>query len=595
MTSNLLPNETVALTLPKRGWRRALMRVKYNYSMLVLLFFFLALTSSADSKSLNIGYLAFLIVIALAFAFSECRGLWMLKARLHQSRLDKILVVFAAIAVTSLIVLDYTKNFTLSGLYLSFPALLAFIALTCIAWISELRNSVFIYSDSSGYKFVPRTSGGSILNRVSTVLFFLLMGGIGFLLLSDESPDPSFDAFYAQSSTHVPDNLNAVIGILGLTAPSGTDYIAFGRIVKDALSDYSKSYKAQSVIDSKGTLHLTNYLPGELDCLNWPNNATSQLPCPTEDRLNKLLNENAELLNRYRQISLLPEYYSDGLGRNGGLFIELNKLIAEEVALELHSGNHESAYRKWRDNYMFLSRISRGQDTFIGKAILLVNEGISLTSIEYLLHDAPELIDSHADELIQLLKPVGLLRWNLEGTMRAEYGLFSPLLSGETKLWVHPNFIRNRFFHSAKVFLNTAEGRPSELESNFTEQQKLGDISTWTWDYMRDPMNTLFSRLLMGGQFKAGSLVGSMVQKDGRLRLLTLRILIAKNKIDDADVDSFLARQPMELRNPFTNKPMRWSTKRHLIWFCVPNHPDDCGQVRLKGGQWLDDPTKECG
>jgi hypothetical protein len=44
--------------------------------------------------------------------------------------------------------------------------------------------------------------------------------------------------------------------------------------------------------------------------------------------------------------------------------------------------------------------------------------------------------------------------------------------------------------------------------------------------------------------------MSNMIQMVGRMRLLSLRLLLAKDKVADSDVERFLAKQPSGLRNP---------------------------------------------
>src|SRR5437588_10285465 len=50
--------------------------------------------------------------------------------------------------------------------------------------------------------------------------------------LLDESPDPGREGFLVSSQDLVPNERNIAVGILGLTAPTGFDFVQYGSRVK---------------------------------------------------------------------------------------------------------------------------------------------------------------------------------------------------------------------------------------------------------------------------------------------------------------------------------------------------------------------------
>lgn len=592
--TSLQPGATEPALAPARRSRGAL-RTKYWASWFTLSFLLIVFAFPGEKKPLDSSYLFLYSVIALAIAMNECREMWKLKATRMPRWLGTTVILLFGIGAVSLIAIDRMGIFIWNVRYVEIPLILYMLPVATVAWIVEWRKSVDIYWQVEGLIFVPRTAGTGIRDKILAVMFCVLTAEVGFVLFHDEQLDQGFEAFYFPNCTDVPDEANAAIGVYGLSAPQGVDFMAHGRFVRDTFEEDIGWDEATKIIKAKGTLLLANNRE-ELDCVAWPTPDKPQAQCPTPERLTEMLKENAELLERYRRLYLLPQHQPSRFRYNSQLFLDLNKLIAESIALERLKGNSESAYVAWRDNYVFLSRMARAEDSWMGKAILLAAEGISLTSAELLLHATPSLLATHGDELRQLLQPVGLSRWNLEGVMRAEYRRIDPVISGDdTQIWVHSNFIRNRHFRAANAFLNASTAHPSELERKFeTVLQAHSNPIAWTWDYLRNPMNTFFvRRFSLESQLEAEPVVRSMIQKDGRMRLLSLRLLLAKNSIADGDVEHFLSKQPSELRDPFTTEPMQWDREKRVIYFCQPDRPAKCAQVRLPGGYWLDSPSKE--
>jgi hypothetical protein len=88
---------------------------------------------------------------------------------------------------------------------------------------------------------------------------------------------------------------------------------------------------------------------------------------------------------------------------------------------------------------------------------------------------------------------------------------------------VHTGFIRNRFFHSAQEFLKASHVAPAQVAD--AEANALAEYTEgWTWDYLRDPINTVYVRMLLAGQSRTGQMLSQMYARNGQMRLLTLRI-----------------------------------------------------------------------
>lgn len=172
---------------------------------------------------------------------------------------------------------------------------------------------------------------------------------------------------------------------------------------------------------------------------------------------------------------------------------------------------------------------------------------------------------------MELLNPLALSGYNPEGIMRAEYMLFAPLFESPAslKFWVHPNFIRNRFYRFAQDFLEASCRPPSDLYRNI-EVLRAKQLLEWNPDYLRDPLNTIFVRSILGGQVVASEMLKAMHLRNAYVRLLVLRVKIARAGILDAKIEGFLQTAKTGLRNPFTNEPMRWNPTKRAIYFDVP-------------------------
>jgi hypothetical protein len=400
------------------------------------------------------------------------------------------------------------------------------------------------------------------------LLILLFCAWLAFVVYHDESPDAGRDAFYALNQAKIPDNQNLAVAILGLNAPTGADTIKHGRLVVDTfLFSQFKASESRSIINAASTLVFVGKRD-DFDC--WRDDTLEKTAdnCASTERIKTLLAENKELLTRYKSLYSIANW--QGVSGSGGqAVLDLNRLIAAEIKLDVDEGRPEIAYQKWRDNFVFINHVLSADNTLIDRAIFLVTDGFSLDSLEYLLFKSPEIGMAHIDELNTLLKPSGLEKYNLKGVMRAEYGFLNDKLISKTKAnFFHPEYMRNRIYRVHNDFLNSVLKPPNsykqsqhELSKKYALPQSLLDI-----DWL-DPFNGAIASELTSGFIRSFSLIESMHFKNAHIKLLNLSLKIRQQKIADADVQEFLNQAGVDYYNPFTNQPMRYDADKKMI-FC---------------------------
>jgi hypothetical protein len=416
-------------------------------------------------------------------------------------------------------------------------------------------------------------------------LTFAVILVIAGIWLTDEPLDQNFTRFYIDNHRTILDKDNVAVGLSGLDAPVGANFMDVG--LEEFKSAQRKLNPTQSKVPAISESNSKIVFVGsseELNCWVWiPELEKTSPSCASEERLKSILRANAELLERYWQVSRMS--HSQGINLKGTIFLNLNRLIAADVELKLRHGHFEDAYQEWRENNRFVSRMI-GEDTAWGdKEVFLVADSFSLASAEALIHTYKGVASVHGDELLNMLKPSGLARWNLPGVMRAEYDMLYPL--GEfydTQFWFHKNYIRNRMLHSGQAFLLAADSPPSLAAGKMlTVMHEHGGLKSWSNDYLKDPMNTILVRgLILGTQpVSVVDLIRPMYIHDGQQRALTLALLIKRRSLKDNEIANFLASVATELRNPFTGDPMGWDTKKRLIRFVVPHPSYGGGDVNV--------------
>lgn len=420
------------------------------------------------------------------------------------------------------------------------------------------------------------------------ILLAVLSAWALFAYFHDESPDAGRDAFYAINPKTIPDNQNLAIAISGLDAPLGTDIIQYGRFVTDTWSNTTDSIEAKRIIADK--LILDNKKPlsfigksEEFNCwLDYPAEE-SKVNCASAERIKFLLVENKELLTRYASLADIPNTSGTVTG-NGQILINLNRLLAAEIKLDIEAGNSELAYSKWLKNHQFINHLFQQQGTAIERAIFLVVDGFNLYALENLLFKSPEIGINHFDELSAILKSNGLERYNLKGMLRAEYAFVNDSFFKKQKkfTYLHPEFILNRIYRMHIDYLESAQKSPSTFETSRNELHRKYKISRNLMDYnWLDPYNSVIANMYTSGLMKSLELVSSMHAKNALIRLLNLSTQIRQQKVAKTEIQAFLNQAGTEFNCPFTSKPMQFDKEKNSLFCDKPESNYRVAEVRL--------------
>lgn len=435
---------------------------------------------------------------------------------------------------------------------------------------------------------------GRILAWVIGCFFVLTLLWLAANRLLDERPDPQRDAFLRPGSG-VPDAENLAVGIAGLGAPSGTDFMAFGAEVKKLYEARAAWPDIQRKIHGPGELKLS-VESAQILCWVDPEwgGWTGFKECLSFDEAPKILADNRELLERYKTLY--------GLDRNAGFgfldrdLIALTKLAVAETRLDMRRGRHEAAYAKWSEHFRFTRNYLHGQGTWVSRAVGMVDLGLALAVIEDLLVTRPSLARIHSAELLEVLRPEGVGLIDPEGTARAEYMELERFFETpyteieefpDTLGWLawklgQRNHTLNRYLAYSidytEVLRRPWTELPGALSSLHDRSMSPG------WRDVIDPFGYALLRISTDWQRKPPEMLRQAYILDGKLRLATLVVRIARDRIKDEDIPAFLEKAVPELVDPFSNQSMRWDEKNGRLYFV--NSDDGCGITPFRVPVW---------
>lgn len=424
---------------------------------------------------------------------------------------------------------------------------------------------------------------------IALVSFVVLWFAANRLL--DESPDPNRETFLVSPSDQLPDERNIAIGILGLTAPSGQDFVQYGAKLKSLEMANAQSSEYKDMLWGlwgPKALQPTRESQG-IWCRKYPDDPEIKNCIPLEEAP-AILMQNSELIARYRVLHRLGAYSSSWWGGNRA-YLDVTALALAEVHLDLKRNQRESAYRKWRDQLLLVRTTLRGPDTWIGKAVSIVATKSTLAELENILRVDPRLAKQHAAELKNLLRPEGIDGFSLEGVLRAEYlslkdALYSP--QSQMRIWglgshswlpsylIQKDRLLNRYYFFARDYAAILRLPWSQFEKEVVRWRESFAYPSG-WDITVDPVGSLFFSFYIENQLKARELVTSMYEIDGTLKLSTLLVRIISEDVADSAISDFLASVGPELYNPFSGDPMRWDPTQRRIYFSDPEYPSGKG------------------
>ncbi len=402
----------------------------------------------------------------------------------------------------------------------------------------------------------------------------------------DESPGPQRDALLVSSNSSLPDDKNIAVGLLGLGAPKGTDFLQYGSKVKALYASNAPWEQINELIRGPATLRPT-VVSDQVNCWLDPDAAAWPGCLPFADAPAVLL-QNRELLDRYKALYSLDDYAGIGSLVAKDPYLVILYLSIAEMYLDLRQHRYEDAYRKWRDQFLFIRRALRGPDNWVGKAVGLVAIGMTMSFLEPLLQADPTLAKTHAAELLEMLRSEGMAGFNPDGIARQEYAMLDKYLmvlpdngsswQNDKRFWLaYHTGQRNRIMNRYVVFSQEhALALGLSWREADQELDRLRDKYRYSseQDYLMDPFGSLFIDYYIGVQLKGRELLKQMHSIDGRMRLATLLVRIINEQIDDAGIADFLASLEPNLRDPFSGSPMRWDPKDRKIYFLDPT--DKC-------------------
>jgi hypothetical protein len=439
-------------------------------------------------------------------------------------------------------------------------------------------------------------------------------------VLQDEPLTPMAEQALHYQPLSVPSEKNAFVGIAGLDAPAGSDFIQVGvENIRRANQDFQRFGFNVSSKENVPQIAQKLELSGKdiRSCVTEiTENCLEEIRAEAQN-IQKRLEENEELVNRYLRIQAMPEFsnVSTGYFAPYGPVLNLSRLLSAKAVLDIQNGRLEEGLGFIERNVNFYRGILASKD------IALIDTKMAVASIRQqanllaLLYQNGQL-SGQTDRVRALMQPLeapkktftnamwrervfAIQRMNAHPKKLAE---MVDLGTGHTPEASYLNQLKRTLLFKPNMSLNLLD-EIFTLETDTINAMTAEALSTqqnvlWK-DKIRPRVCTIPKDYLFCRHWK--NFVGEMLvtrvypdhvrpllrihDMDASLRLFRAQLEFveaAENASETETLEAILARFGPETFNPYTGQPFEWDPETGTIGFMfTAEKPPEWVSVRL--------------
>ena len=327
------------------------------------------------------------------------------------------------------------------------------------------------------------------------------------------------------------------------------------------------------------------------------------------DAIRAKLSEYAPLIDRYLSVLDMPVYEEvaipDIIAIRWPRYESLSELVDMRAALLLAEGRIDAALALLERNARLHQRILEGSRTAVGALIELMADMRQQRLVSSAARHLPVLTAAYADRLAGLLKSTPTpMAAPLEGETRQalsviKWMIFNPAISAGNQVpWLDkkvaqiqfrlvflPHATLNLSYALRQENIRLARLPADQLAAQAAiARQAFADATPKVW-----PLRNIGGRYLLAME-ATPSLMMYYIERahdiEGHRRLVRLQITALHERVPLEDMADWLAKQPPELRNPYTLQPMGWDASTQSLVFegrqRQIQNPDDSPTYRVR-------------
>ena len=403
----------------------------------------------------------------------------------------------------------------------------------------------------------------------------------------DETLDPGAAAIINAQSKIKPEE-NAYFFLVGLRAPADRAPGEFGLECITRLVVASKSHKETMALFASGKTGCTDekpWLAGQdisaISCERQKESCFSHYQ-KQNIAIKQVAESNKLLLQRYEQLLAMEQY--DGASYVRVLSIGLtshyaiSELFSAVTVIKLQEGDAQAFIQRTASAAKFHRMVLRGNGDLVSKLIALHNIQRAANLASAAVRENPMLAHIYQPVLLTISQPLTDAERSLESVMVAEFRQLASTLSLDKyadeasffdKLLIQfsykYNATLNRLYRDSLGWRDLSQLSAEQyLAAEKTALAKFEE--PWHDGYMHIIYNPLGKTLLGISSPKYATFPRRTIDIDGRLRLVSLQIQIAAQKIPESEISPFLKNAAPQFRDPYTGQPMQWDKTRGLYF-----------------------------
>lgn len=324
---------------------------------------------------------------------------------------------------------------------------------------------------------------------------------------------------------------------------------------------------------------------------SFPSNADSTLACdPRQQSCMKYYSANRGLIGEFEEHNkiVLERYgrllkykqFEDGYHLHP-YFISIKfppgKLYQAVSATYLQSGNALVFINRTSIETEFYRMVLRGENSTLYRMVGVAWLERSARLVSNAVQVYPEFSRQNQAELLKIVRPFTVSERNFEKAMAGEFRYFTAMLNMATAqsstsvenwfygLTVKPNATSNYAFRNIAIWRDLSR-LPTEqyLAAEKPTLEKL--FNPWRDGYLHWIFNPMGKTLAGMATPAYQDYLRRTIDVDGLLRLVSLQIQIAAQKIPESDIPAFLKNADPQFRDPYTGEPMQWDKTRGLYF-----------------------------
>ncbi|MDL2274808.1 hypothetical protein LJC22_01625 [Desulfosarcina sp. OttesenSCG-928-G10] len=424
-------------------------------------------------------------------------------------------------------------------------------------------------------------------------IVFILILVAGSLIDEDLTPETR-KALNRKLPTAPPDQ-NAYVGIAGFNAPETEDFLEAG---KKPLARVEAELGEWNAEDYPQELSITEsyknscFNPDEKACLTALEN---DIP-----RIARLLEENAELIRRYRILQDMPLYVNTGFTTaedipNFMQPLRISDLLSAVAFLDIKNGNAEKGLDFIEKDMAFYKRIIAGKDVYLID-VLLAGSRIRnyALGVSRLIEAGVLDLQIHGNRLRRLIEPLpdplshmaDIFEMELAFGLRGVLGGFfpDPMFDGKVGRFVEKmltpvaykkNMTMNRFTTVMEELIRQTRtmGFSPNTAPHLAEMRKTNEMSIFNIPLLYRHNGIFFWKNYMGVASVHGGYanytwyVAAICDTTVFMHLARAQLELALSEYQSGDPSQVLMRLGPETFNPYTGAPFSWDADKQVLWF----------------------------